>query len=416
MSISKKKAFSSWLWVAICSISIFLTVPVARRIQIFVSNHWGRILFMYFVLVVFAVSSVVLLYFLIVKKKVRSPANYIWLFILSALYAYFTVKLKHVPEESVHFLEYGLLAFFLFKALNHHIRDRSIYITATFLVLLVGTFDEILQWITPARYWDFRDAGLNALSGVLFQLMIWKVITPKIISEKFSSKSLKILSFSFVSCIIVLALCVSNTPNRVYSYTKHIKCLSYLQKEEPMSEFGYKYKDPEIGIFYSRLSPSQLNKIDKQNGEEYARILNESFNRDYEKFIKEYSPMTNPFMHELRVHIFRRDSYFEKGRISSEINEKKESYFIAYKENIILQKYFTQSVKKSVYSWDENKINESVALIDKTKPYKSPVSANLFTTFSEKDVWTSIFVLIPFLLLINLAFAFIKEKKYTINA
>jgi hypothetical protein len=164
------------------------------------------------------------------------------------------------------------------------------------------------------------------------------------------------------------------------------------------------------------LSPSQLNKIDKQNGEEYARILNESFNRDYEQFLKDYSPTTNPFMHELRVHIFRRDSYFEKARVSSEIAEKKESYFIAYKENLILQKYFTQSVKKSVYSWDENKINESVALIDKTKPYKSPVSANLFTTFSEKDVWTSIFVLIPFLLLINLAFAFIKEKKYTINA
>ena len=410
MPIAKKRAFLSWLWVVLCSIAIFLTVPVARRIQIFVSNHWGRILFMYFVLVVLAVSFVALLYFLIIKKKVRSPANYLWLFILSGLYAYFTVKLKHVPEEAVHFLEYGLLAFFLFKALSHHIRDRSIYITATFLTLLVGTFDEILQWITPDRYWDFRDAGLNALSGILFQLMIWKVITPKIISEKFSFKSLKIFSFSFVSCIIVLALCVSNTPNRVYSYTKHIKCLSYLQREEPMSEFGYKYKDPEIGIFYSRLSPSQLNKIDKQNGEEYARILNESFNRDYEQFLKDYSPTTNPFMHELRVHIFRRDSYFEKARVSSEIAEKKESYFIAYKENLILQKYFTQSVKKSVYSWDENKIKEAEILIDRNKPYISPVSANLFTSFSEKTVWISIIIILSFLVVINLIFPYIKRE------
>jgi hypothetical protein len=158
------------------------------------------------------------------------------------------------------------------------------------------------------------------------------------------------------------------------------------------------------------LSPSQLNKIDKQNGEEYARILNESFNRDYEQFLKDYSPTTNPFMHELRVHIFRRDSYFEKARVSSEIAEKKGSYFIAYKENLILQKYFTQSVKKSVYSWDENKIKEAEILIDRNKPYISPVSANLFTSFSEKTVWISIIIILSFLVVINLIFPYIKRE------
>jgi Ca2+/Na+ antiporter len=411
MPIAKKRAFLSWLWVVLCSIAIFLTVPVARRIQIFVSNHWGRILFMYFVLVVLTVSVVVLLYFLIIKKKVGSPANYIWLFILSGLYAYFTVKLKHVPEQAVHFLEYGLLSFFLFKALSHHIRDRSIYITATFLALLVGTFDEILQWITPGRYWDFRDVGLNVLSGGLFQLIIWKVIKPKIISGKFSYNSLKIFSFGFAACLTLLGLCVLNTPNRVYNYTKHIKCLSYLQREEPMSEFGYKYRDPEIGIFYSRLSLSRLNKIEKQKGEEYAQILNECFNRDYEQFIKEYSPITNPFVHELRVHVFRRDTYFKKARVSSEIGEKKESYLIAYKENLILQKYFTQSIKKSVYSWEENKVKEAKILIDRNKPYVSPVSANLFTLFSEKTVWISIIMLLSFLVIINLIFPYIKKER-----
>jgi VanZ family protein len=409
MPIPKKRAFLSWLWVALCSMAIFLTVPVARRIQIFVSNHWGRILFMYFVLVVLAISFSFLLYFLINKKKVRSSASYIWLFILSGLYAYFTVKLKKVPEESVHFLEYGLLSFFLFKALSYYIRDKSIYIIATFLALLVGTFDEILQWITPARYWDFRDCGLNALSGGLFQLMIWKVITPKIISDKFSSKSLKIFSFSFVACIIVLGLCVLNTPNRVYSYTKHIKCLSYLQKEEPMSEFGYKYRDPEIGIFYSRLSPSQLNKIDKRKAEEHAQILNKSVDMKYEQFLQEYNPITNPFMHELRVHIFRRDEYFDKGSKTSNLDEKKEFYFIAFKENLILEKYFSLSIKKSVYSWKENNLQESETLIDKSKAYESPVSANLFTSFSEKTVWIAIFSSISFLLIINLILLFIKK-------
>ncbi len=367
-------------------------------------------------LVVLFVGSISLLYYLIFKLKIRTPSNYIWLFIVAGLYVYFTLKLWKIPEEAIHFLEYGLLGFFLFKSLSHQVRDKSIYFTATLFALLIGTFDEILQWITPQRYWDFRDAGLNALSGGLFQLAIWKVVRPKIISEKFNTKSLKIFTSIFISCLIILGLCVSNTPNRVYSYTKQIPWLSFLQKEEPMSEFGYKYKDSEIGVFYSPLSPKKLQKTDKQRGEGYARILNKSVNTDYEQFLREYSPTINPFMHELRVHIFRRDTYFDKGRSASSLDEKKEYYFIAYKENLILKKYFDHSIEKSVYRWDEDILKESNVPIDKSKTYESPVSANLFTSFSEKTMWFSILFIIFFLVVINLILPIIKRKPKAINS
>jgi VanZ family protein len=405
-----KKDFLAWLWVILCSIAIFLTVPVARKIQRFVYNKWGRELFLYFVLVALAVACLIMFYFLIFRLRVKSLSNYVWLLIISTLYVYFTLKLKKVPEETVHFLEYGLLSFFLFKAISHHVKDKSIYITATLFTLLIGTFDEILQWITPQRYWDFKDAGLNALSGGLFQLAVWKVVRPKFISEKFSARSLKIFSCIFASCLIILGLCVLNTPNRVYNYTKKLQFLSYLQKEESMSEFGFKYKDPEIGVFYSRLSPKSLKKTDEQRGNKYVQILNESVNKDYEQFLREYSPTTDPFMHELSVHIFRRDTHLNKARAASQLSEKKDLYFISYKENLILQKYFTKSLEKSVYSWDENKIKEAEALIDKIKPYKSPVSANLFTSFSEKTVWISIVCIISFLGVVNLIFSYIKNK------
>ena len=350
-----------------------------------------------------------LLYFLIFKLNIRSLSNYIWLFIVAGLYTYFTLKLQKAPAEAIHFLEYALLGFFLFRALSHHVRDKTIYLTATLFALLIGTFDEILQWIIPQRMWDFRDVGLNALSGGLFQLGIWNVVQPKIISDKFSARSLKIFSSIFVVCLVILGICVSNTPNRVVSYTKHIPWLSFLQKEQPMSEFGYKLKDPEIGVFYSRLSPQRLRKTDKQDGREYAQILNESVDKNYQHFIKEYSPSTHPFMHELRVHIFRRDEYFKKAKNTSDPGKKKEFFFIAYKENLILKKYFTQSIEKSVYQWSKNKITESEILIDKSKSYKSPVSASLFTAFSEKTVWLTIFSLISFLVFINVLFPFIKR-------
>lgn len=328
---------------------------------------------------------------------------------MAGLYIYFTLKLWKIPEEAVHFLEYGLLGFFLFRALSHNVKDKSIYFTATLFALLIGTFDEILQWITPQRYWDFRDVGLNALSGGLFQLAIWKVIRPKIISGKFNTKSLKIFTSIFISCLIILGLCVSNTPNRVYHYTKQIPWLSFLQKEEPMSEFGYKYKDSEIGVFYSRLSPKKLQKTDKHRGDKYAQILNEYVDKNYEQFLREYNPITDPFMHELRVHIFRRDTYFNKGKSALNLNEKKEFYLTAYKENLILKKYFSHSIDKSVYRWNEDIFQELKPLVDKSKPYESPVSSNLFTSFSEKTMWISTLVLIFFILIINLTLPLIKK-------
>ncbi len=381
---------------------------MGRRIQIFVTNNWGRQLFGYFVLIVLSIGAIYLFYYLIFELKIRNPSRYIWLFVITGLYLYFTLKLWKIPEEAIHFLEYGLLGFFLFKALSHNIKDKSIFFTATLFALFIGTFDEIFQWITPERYWDFRDIGLNGLSGGLFQLAIWKVVCPKFISEKFSAKSLKIFASILTGCLIILGLCVSNTPNRVYRYTKQISWLYFLQKEEAMSEFGYKYKDQEIGIFYSRLSPRRLYITDNQMGEEYAQILNESIDKDYNQFIREYSPTTAPFMHELRVHIFRRDRYFNKGEQASNMGERKESCFTAYKENLILQKYFTRSIENSVYWWSKERIEEVTTLIEEDKPYESPVSSNLSTSFSEKTAWTAILSLVVALLVVNLFFKFKK--------
>jgi predicted PurR-regulated permease PerM len=270
--------------------------------------------------------------------------------------------------------------------------------------------DEIIQWIVPGRFWNFKDVRLNLISGGLIQLAIWQVIGPKSVSKKVNKKSLRIFSATFACCLIILGLCVLNTPNRVYSYTNRIQWLSFLQKEESMSEFGYKHKNPEIGVFYSRLSVKSLKKTDYLMDEKYSQILNKSVNIDYGQFLREYSPITNPFMHELRVHIFRRDTYLKKGKSASSLKDKKGFYFIAYKENLILEKYFKNSIEKSVYRWNEDTLRESEALIDKSKPYESPVSANLFTSFSEKTVWIVIFFIIFILVQANLVLPFIKKS------
>lgn len=408
--MSNNHILSSWIWVVLYSILIFLTVPVARTIQIFISKNLGKFAFIYLVLSVVGLAFLFFLYLLIIKLKIHSLSRYIWLFSLTGLYFYFTLQLKNSPAEAIHFLEYGLLGFVLFKALTHHIHDKSIYLTATFFCLLIGTIDEILQWILPHRYWDFQDVGLNVLSGGLFLMIIWNVVKPEAISEKINPESVKILSSISIVCILVLGLCASNTPRRVAHYTSLIPSIAFLQKEEPMSEFGDRYEDPEIGIFYSRLTLNNLRRIDEKSKKNNTQILNNPNNKDYEQFLKTYNPIVNPFLYELRVHAFRRDKYFRQARDSFDLKEKKESYFIAYKENLILEKFYGNTIKKSIYAWEEDKMKEAEALIDKSKPYKSPVSANLFTPFSEKTMWVVIFVIISILIAINI-FLSLKERQ-----
>jgi len=399
------KVWISWLLVFLCILAIFLVVPTARAIQKFVTVRWGRSLFGYSVLIVTLSAFFILLYVLFFRLKIRSLSNYIWLSLIAGLYFYFTLRLWPTPEEAIHFLEYGLLGYFLFRALSFKIKDNSIYLVAILIGFLVGTFDEILQWIVPLRYWDIRDVGLNVLSVTLFQVALWKGINPEIISEKIKAKSLRTASILLGINIVLLGVCMSNTPQRVVGYTKLIPALSSLQKEETMTEFRHKHKDPEIGVFYSRLTIEELEKIDKENAHEYAQILKFWMDKDYERFLRDFSPSTHPFLHELRVHAFRRDKKFEEGLMASDRENKRKSFFIAYKENFILEKYFSQTIQKSVHRWGREKIKKTENLIDISQPYVSPVSSGLFASFGEKTMWLAILIFFVFLALFNIYFS-----------
>ena len=396
------KLWLSWLWVVLCTLAIFLVVPTARAIQSFVSTRWGRSLFGYSVLIITISAFIILVYVLFFRFKIRSPSNYIWLIIVVSLYVYFTLKLWHTPEEAIHFLEYGLLGFFLFRALSFTIKDKTIYLTAILIGSLVGTFDEILQWLMPFRYWDLRDVGLNAFSVVLFQVALWKGIQPNIISEKIKSKSVRLVSLLLATNLLLLGLCMSNTPKRVIRYTRLLPALSYLQKEETMTEFRHKHPDLEIGAFYSRLSMDELEKTDRKRSSEYAQILKEWMEKDYDKFLRDFSSSTHPFLHELRVHVFRRDKKYEEGCVTKDEKKQRELFFIAYKENLILEKYFTRTFQKSEYEWSKERIKQTEDSIVKSRPYVSPVSYGLFASFGEKTMWLSIFAFLTLLVLLNI--------------
>lgn len=392
-TMRERQKFLAWLWVGLCILAIFCVVPTARTIQKFVSSRWGRSAFGYAVLAAVAASFLALLFVLASRRKIRSPMNYIWLTATAITYAFFTLRLWRNPEEAVHFLEYGLLGYLLFRALRHSIRDESIYLAAFLIGALVGVFDEILQWAMPNRYWDFRDAGLNALAAGLVQVGIWKGIRPAGLSPKIPPRSWRRVSLLIAANLLLLGLCASNTPKRVSWYAKRLPLLSFLAREEPMSEFTRRHEDPEIGVFFSRLTVSRLLQEDAEKAEEYGEILRRWKDRSYADFLSQHHPLLHAFLYEMRVRVFRRDRWLEKSETARTDRARKRALQIAFRENQILEKYFGRTLETSSYRWEEEQRAKIAARADPASPYRSPVSAGPFQV-KESVLWLGILIIL----------------------
>ena len=204
----------------------------------------GKEIFTYAVIFIVCLCLVATLYFLIFKYRVKSASQYVWLFFCAGIYIYYTFRLRKHPEEAVHFVEYGVLSYFFFRALSVRIRDWTIYITVILFVSFVGTFDEFIQWLMPGRIWDYRDIGLNTFSSVVFVLAVWKAVRPDIICKPVKKYSVKIFAGILTANLIFFGLCHANTPDMVKRYTSVFESLSWLRDEEPMKGLSLFRDDP----------------------------------------------------------------------------------------------------------------------------------------------------------------------------
>jgi VanZ family protein len=378
-----------WIWVLLCTLVIFSAIPVARRIQQFVYDTAGRDFFIYFVISVVGCGLAALLYLFIFELKIKKISQYMWLFVCAWLYIYFTMNLSEHPEEAIHLLEYGLLSYFVFRALSLRVRDRSIYITVILIVLFIGTIDEFIQWMTPGRYWGWKDVETDMLGGAILQLAIWKGIRPETISGSLRKISVKLLAAVLTPNLLLLGLCLSNTPDAVNRYTSVFKGLLWLRSEEPMAEFGHQYEDQEIGMFDSRLTLEQLHSIDLERGEYYGGLLSEEITPEttFDELKRSHNPYTDPFLFEFLIHVFRRDDSYKDISKTDERYKTLKLYNESYRENLILEKYFRNTLMHSGLTWSHDKLAElSKAALLWKNAYRSEVG-DIITAFSLRTAW-----------------------------
>lgn len=148
---------------------IFVSIPFVRDVEEMVRGIGLLKGVLGFLLLVY-LSSIVYLVF----RQIRLVWKNILILFLCILF-YLGVLLSFRSfDRSMHFMEYGLLAFLSFRFFREFIRERFSYPLSVVYVALIGWCDEFLQYFFPDRTYDLGDWAVNIFAGVcILSLVSW---------------------------------------------------------------------------------------------------------------------------------------------------------------------------------------------------------------------------------------------------
>ncbi|MGR3301973.1 MAG: VanZ family protein [Candidatus Scalindua sp.] len=169
----------SFLWsLIICYVVlIYSTLYIMRPILNFLKMTLKGYLDLGVGVMFLIILSLVLAH-IISNRERYSVSQYLWFLFICCLYG-LVIYILELPEEQVHFIEYGILSALIYLALTHDINNRSIYFLSSLIVFVFGTIDEAIQWLLPNRVFDIRDLVMNGTAGILVQLLIAMVISKR---------------------------------------------------------------------------------------------------------------------------------------------------------------------------------------------------------------------------------------------
>lgn len=386
---AKWRGICNWALVAVWTLFIYTTIPIARGIQTWVTENWTRAAFSWFVYACIAIAFAAAIFHFKRRAEPLSRRQWVLLCSLSAVFAWGTWLLRENAEEALHFVQYGVLSLFLYRAYAYRYGDRGVFACAALLGAILGTLDEIIQWVVPRRFFDFRDIFINAISGVVIQAGLAAGLAPQLMAIPTGLRSARAIWRLLQVLSAMFLLIVSNTPDvwsPLYSYRP-----DFFVFNEAMVEYGYRHIDPQIGSFNSRLRLEKIEAYDRARAEEAADLLRKyPRDIDYQAFIDRYSMFTDPFLYEFRVRLFRRDRYWEMYRDPQlDPVRKKDAATIAWGENRILEKYYGNTLAATRRLWPTSRRAEAERAA-RTGPYHSPVSRELITWCSKRQLQAAI--------------------------
>lgn len=154
-----------WTWVVLFTLFIYATLPVGPRVWRWftaTSTFWSNNV---------AVAGLVIvgagIVFIAARRAHLTPRLWIVGAFIALAYALCLRYINLTPAEKTHFLYYGFLGFLVHRALRQHLEGSVLYTGVIALVAIIGLGDELIQYALPGRFFEWKDVGLNALSGAL---------------------------------------------------------------------------------------------------------------------------------------------------------------------------------------------------------------------------------------------------------
>lgn len=126
-----------------------------------------------------AVGYVVLLLlaagFAVYMIRHRPEFGFFRFLLLAALLFVYGYLLKYhckFPAERLHLIEYGLLAYLLYRALWLDLPRAPAYVLGFLISSAFGFLDEVIQHILPNRVFELRDIATNVIASALGLLAV----------------------------------------------------------------------------------------------------------------------------------------------------------------------------------------------------------------------------------------------------
>jgi len=158
-----------WSWVAGWVTLIYSTLYFVPGLVEFIQERTPFDLLTNMV-VLLAVGGLIFGYLL--RRGFRKPSSYVLCSFVILCYIYGLSKIRF-PAEKIHFIEYGVLAYFLYRALRLDVKRSLAYVSAFIMAGLLGWIDEGIQGFLPNRYYELVDVRLNCISAALGLLLIY---------------------------------------------------------------------------------------------------------------------------------------------------------------------------------------------------------------------------------------------------
>ena len=385
----RRSRWAAWLAVAAVALLIFSAIPWARSVQGFLDGRFRSNVYLGGAVGFGTVGLAFALRRLLRAPGARAWKRLGWLIAAAAGAAWVLRDQLQSPVEAFHFIEYAALAVLFFRAWRHHVRDPLVFPLALVGTALVAWTDEFLQWLTPGRYWDFRDIRLNALAGTVGLLFVAGAVAPGAIQLPIARSSVRRLCAMAGALLLALGFALSATPARVDFVAARVPGLAYLRNNESrLAEYGWSHVDPGIGTFRSQLDLAELRRSDRERGAEVGVTLAGGALPLLAEYRRTHVISADPFRFEFYRHLLQRDHYAAAAGQYRMFDPERFWHHctVAMREDQILEKYFPRALAAAGREWDDARRAQYAGDADGAAPYFSEVQNHLIVSAPE-SVW-----------------------------